>query len=212
MRQGYGYKIGGFDVARYGDDKCASVAIQQMGALHWEMVFVDEWDHRDLSYTTGRLLSIAHEEKFDRSIVDEDGIGSGPLDTLIHGRQRNDFTGFRNLPLNFKDNKDYANIRTANAYKLKDMILKGRIVITDPATIKELTTLRYTYDHYQRKILVSKEMMRSKYQIKSPNRADALIMAVSLVDEVRVEQDKQYYPVPNQYAKEENLFQLAGVR
>lgn len=212
MRQGYGYKIGGFDVARYGDDKCASVAIQQMGALHWEMVFVDEWDHRDLSYTTGRIMAISHDEKFDRSIIDEDGIGAGPLDMLVHGRQRNDFTGFRNLPLNFKDNKDYANIRTANAYKLKDMILKGRIVITDPATIKELTTLRYTFDHYQRKILVSKDMMRSKYQIKSPNRADALIMTVSLVDEVRVEQDKQYYPVPNQYAKEENLFQLAGVR
>jgi len=52
LRQGYGYRIAGFDVARYGDDKCAAVIIQQMGALHWETIFVDEWGQRDLSHPT----------------------------------------------------------------------------------------------------------------------------------------------------------------
>ena len=71
--------------------------------------------------------------------------------------------------------------------------------------------MRYTYDHYQRKILVSKEMMRSKYQAKSPNRADALIMVASLIGEVKATQDVQYTRQET-YSEEANLFGLAGIK
>ena len=36
LAPGYGIRVAGFDIARYGDDKCACVILQQMGALHWE--------------------------------------------------------------------------------------------------------------------------------------------------------------------------------
>jgi phage terminase large subunit len=210
---GYGIRIGGFDIARFGGDKCSDFVIQQMGALHWEEVHVDEWGERDLNFSTGKILEISTQLALDEAIVDEDGLGSGPLDTLRMGRGLEYFKGFRNLPLGFQDNKYYANVRTLNAFKLKDLLAKGHICIRDPRTIEELlTAFKYTFDHYQRRILISKDMMKSKYGIKSPNRGDAVIMAVSRIGEVKQKQDHQYESREPRYSDEGDLFNLAGIR
>ena len=208
LRQGYFTKIGGFDIARFGDDKCACVILQQMGALHWEVVLVDEWDHKDLNYTTGRISDIVAQHRLDKAVIDEDGLGAGPLDNLRFGRKDDRYMGFRNTAVSFQDNKWYGNPRTENTYKLKDLILKGHICIKDDGLLDELETLRYEYDHNQRKILISKDRMR-KDGVKSPNMADALIMAVSHIDNVQCEQTQQYRP---REAQSDNLFQIAGVR
>ena len=212
LREGYGIKIGGFDVARYGDDKCAAVTIMQMGSLHWEMTYHDQWDHKDLNYTTGRIFTTSNEQVLDRAVIDEDGIGGGPLDTLSKGRELEYIVGFRNLKLGYKENKDYGNVRTANVYKLKQMVEDGHICITDEETIRELCTLKYKYDNYQRKILISKDVMRKPpHSVKSPNIADALIMAISQIGEFRYDQESKYEAKQPQYSKEDNLFSVAGV-
>jgi len=211
LREGYGLRIGGFDIARFGDDKCACVGIQQMGALHWSVYYVDEWDHKDLNYTTGRILMTTNEQHFDKSVIDEDGIGAGPLDTLNRGRGLENYIGFRNPNLSYQDNRFFGNNRTANTYKLKDLILKGYLHITDDALLNELETLKYTFDHNQRRVLIPKDVMKTKFKVKSPNLADALIMAVSMIGEVNYKQEKMYFKQPSQ-TKEENLFQIAGVR
>jgi hypothetical protein len=122
------------------------------------------------------------------------------------------FVGFRNLSLGFDKDKGYANVRTAGAYKLKEFVGKGHICITDEETIRELCTLKYAYDHYQRKVLVSKDQMRTKYGIKSPNLADALIMAVSQIGEINYQQQQIYQIRQPQYSKESNLFSHAGLK
>jgi hypothetical protein len=53
--------------------------------------------------------------------------------------------------------------------------------------------------------------MKKDYSVKSPNLADALIMAISLIGDVKIQQDRQYYVKP-QFYKEENLFTSAGIR
>jgi len=210
LRPSYGLRLGGFDIARFGDDKSACVAIQQMGALHWEVVHCDEWDKKDLNYTTGRILTTSRELELTKSNIDADGLGAGPLDSLREGRGYKSFEGFRNLPIGFKDDPYYANVRTQAVYKLKDMIQKGHLCIPFDDLIKELLTLRYGYDNYQRKRLISKDLMR-KDGIKSPNLADALIMAVALVGEVKYEQSAQYYSQPA-YSAEGDLFKIGGVK
>ena len=210
LRQGYGLRLAAFDIARYGDDKCACVIIQQMGALHWEVFHVEQWAKKDLNHTTGKILQIFNEQKVTKMIIDEDGIGSGPLDTLKHGRQMDTVIGFRNPPIAYAVNKDFANVRTMNTYKLKDLVEAGHIAMADIELIKELCTLRYTFDHHQRKILLSKEKMR-ELKVKSPNMADALIMACSMIGTIKAEQARQYTP-RNQQAPDCNLFNEAGVR
>ena len=211
MREGYGIRLTGFDVARYGDDKCAAITIQQQGALHWAVTFVDQWDHKDLNYTTGRILTTSMEQQSNKSIIDEDGIGAGPLDMLNKGRELDNFVGFRNPPINIKQDKFFGNRRTANVYKLKELVTKGHITIENEELIRELCTLRYCYDHYQRKILISKDKMR-KDGVKSPNLADALIMAISLIGDVNYKQMEKYQTRQPAYSKEDNLFANAGVR
>jgi hypothetical protein len=112
--------------------------------------------------------------------------------------------------LNKDKNKDYANPRTAAAFKLKEYISKGWIAIPDEELIQELMTLRYRFANDGRKILVSKEEMRTVYKIKSPNMADAALMAASVIGEVKADQDRQYV-VRRHESVEENLFKLAGV-
>lgn len=210
LREGYGLRIGGYDIARYGDDKCAAVIIQQMGALHWEVIFADEWEHKDLNYTTGRVLLTSNDQRTKTDVIDEDGIGAGPLDTLNKGRGLDRFIGFRNPSISYEKNKFFGNPRTINAYKLKDMLVKGHICIPQEKIRDEAMTVKYTFDHNQRRILISKKQMR-KEGVKSPNLFDALIMAVSQIGEVKQEQDQKYRHHQPAYSKEENLLNLAGV-
>lgn len=212
LNPNYSYRIAGFDIARYGDDKCSAVIIQQMGSLHWEVIHVDEWGQRSITDTCGKIIEIVNEYRVNKAIVDEDGIGGGALDNLKHGRQLDYFVGFRNPVIAYNDNKDYSNPRTLNTYKLKDLIRKGHLAFNNLPLLKELATLRYTYDHHQRKILVSKDKMR-KDGVKSPNLADGLIMACSLIGEIKYDQEKQYMPnVSRETYSDSNLFSIAGIR
>jgi hypothetical protein len=146
-----------------------------------------------------------------RAIIDEDGLGAGPFDTLTKGRGLDMFTGFRNPVIGYNENKEFANHRTKWAYKLKDMLMNGHIHITEEKLIDELMTIKYTFDNNQRRILISKEKMR-KDGFKSPNMADALIMAVSIIGAVKQEQEQPYRPRQSNYSKDENLFNIAGIR
>lgn len=211
-RTGYGHRIIGYDIARYGNDTCAGVGLHQHGALAWSEFLVEEWAKKDLDYTCGRILSTSKNNNANDNIIDEDGIGSGPLDFITHGRKRDDFQGFRNLPYSFEKNADYGNARTKYAFKLKEYIEKGWLAIRNEKLIQELMTLRYRYDNHGRRILVSKEQLR-KEGIRSPNLADALIMAASRIDAVKEDQDNQYYMQRRRnHSAQENLFQIAGVR
>lgn len=211
LANGYGLRVAGFDIARYGDDKCAVVILQQMGALHWEEVYVDEWEKTDLNYTTGRILQITNEYGVDKAAIDIDGLGSGPYDTLTKGMKLDYFEGFRNPAYSYQSNRNYGNARTLNAYKLKDMFMKTHLCVKDQRVIDELMTIKYTFDNNQRRILVSKDKMK-KDGFKSPNLADALIMAASLIGDVKQRQERQYVSTNNSYSKEDNLFEIAGVK
>ena len=211
MRQGYGYKIAGFDIARMGDDKCAVVILQQMGALHWETVMVDQWDDRDSVYTQGKIAEIVKDYKVDKAIIDCDGLGSMAYDNVKYGTKEGLYNEFHNSALGWDKNKDYGNERTVNAYKVKDMLLKEHLCIIDDALLNELETLRYEYDLSQRRILMSKEKMK-KQGVKSPNMADALLMAVSLIGNIKQEQDNQYGAIRQRKPQSDNLFEIAGIR
>ena len=209
-RTGYGARVAGFDIARYGNDKCACVCIEQVSALYWRVCHVEQWEHRDLDYTTGRILSLSAQLGTLKNVVDEDGIGAGPLDSITKGRGRTDFAGFRNPVLSYEKNKFYGNARTVSAFELKDLIAKRHISLEDEGLIQELSTMRYRFANDGRRILVSKEEMR-KDKIKSPNMADALLMAISQIKDLKYEDDNKYVTMP-QYYEESGLFAVGGVR
>jgi hypothetical protein len=211
LKEGYGLRLAGFDIARYGNDKCACICIQQMGALTWKVIHTDQWEHKDLAYTTGRIIAKENELRSQGNIIDEDGIGAGPLDQINQNRKEDfRYQGFRNPVLSYQDNKFFGNNRTANAFKLKELMLERHISLVDEELCNELATLKFKYLNDGRRVLISKEEMR-KEGIKSPNLADALLMAVSLIEDTKIRQETQYFRQP-QYAKEGNILQEAGIR
>ena len=201
LREGYGFRISGFDVARYGEDKCADVTLQQNGALHWSICHKEQWQKKDGDYTIGRIQSIVNTVQSGGNIVDEDGLG-GPMLDVINAKiddPNKKYKGFRNPPLSYEQNKFYGNRRTEYAFKVKDMIGKSWLSGLDDEICEELMTLKFIYMNDGRRILVSKEKMRAD-GIKSPNLADALIMAISLIGEIDYKQEHQYQRQP-QYSK-----------
>lgn len=216
VRPGFGYRIMGFDIARYGEDKCAAYGMVQCGTFHWAEFGVDEWGKTSAPDTEGRIRHLCREHRVDLKIIDEDGMGSMSSDYLNQKHKEAgldpEFLGFRNTTFGFDANKFYGNRRTEAAFALKDLVFKGHINIKDEQTIQELMTLRYRFTNDGRRILVSKEEMR-KDGIKSPNRADAIIMAASLIKGVFQKQTTIYTPrrALSQPSRETSLFKLAGV-
>ena len=79
---------------------------------------------------------------------------------------------------------------------MRDMVCRGHLIIRDEELIQQLLTLRFDFDNSGRRILVSKEVMRGK-GVKSPDIADACIMAVSLIPDVQSKQETQYVKRPS---------------
>jgi hypothetical protein len=83
--------------------------------------------------------------------------------------------------------KDYSHefyvSRTTEAYfKLKDWMRKGWLKIPKDEKLREqLLSRRFKYNGVGKKVVVSKDEMR-KEGIKSPDRADALMMAIFYCD------------------------------
>jgi hypothetical protein len=196
MRPGFGLRVMGFDVARMGQDLCAVVGLVQLSSLVWECFLVDKWGKTDLDTTTGKIASFHNGKNSDRSIIDCDGgYGSGPFDTL--SKRDKTFEAWHNTTFGRDTDKEFGNRRSREAFNVRDMVSRGYLIIRDEELIQQLLTLRYEFDNAGRRILISKEIMRSK-GVKSPDIADACIMAASLIDDVQRKQETQYVRRPSE--------------
>jgi hypothetical protein len=215
VKPGFGHKIAGFDIARFGEDKCSAYGIVQCDTFRWTEFLVDEWGKTSGTDTEGRIRHLSRAHHIDTKIIDEDGLGAMTSDYLNKEAKEAgldpEFLGFRNTTFGFDANKFYGNRRTEAAFALKDLIFKRHISIRDDQTIQELMTLRYRFTNDGRRILISKDEMR-RDGIRSPNRADAIIMAASVIKDVFKRQANVYRPTRQaQPTRETNLFKLAGV-
>lgn len=189
LEHGYGERVAGFDIARYGDDANSAIVLQQFGPRSWKLIHSAEWRGLDLAWTTGKILEIVNQFNVSRAAVDIDGMGAGPFDFLANGGRSSVFHGFSNIKIS---HKEFVNQRTKFAFKLKDFLRKGHIALPgDEALIIELLSIKYEFDSSQRRALVTKERMR-KLGVKSPNKADALIYATSMIEEVSEQQQRPY--------------------
>ena len=201
-RSNYRGKILAADIARYGDDKCSVTLLEQVGPQHWTQTMIEEWGHKDLMYSTGRILD--YRARFNPliTVVDCDGLGSGVVDRI---RENNiDVVGYHANPEGYKQEK-YANKKTQDCFYMKeDLIQTGRLKIMKEV-MSECQTVKYKFTSAGRKQIISKEEMR-KQNIKSPNKFDALMMACSEIENAgTVEQHQNEMHIPR-YSKEESPF------
>jgi len=166
------------DVARYGQDSIVWCVVEQKNITQWEVIHVEEWKDKNRDNITmqvvGKTADLMRSFGPDMVVVDDDGIGGGVVDRLGElGHKIERFTA------NAQDhNLFYDNRKDVAWFNLLDMFNRDYIKIIDDDGLKEeLMSIRYKYKSNGKKSIVSKDDMR-KAGFKSPNKADALMMAL----------------------------------
>lgn len=199
--------ITAFDIARFGEDKCIGAVLERMTATRFQLSHIERWGKKDLMETTGRIMDVRANYHPAITVVDGDGIGAGVCDRLRENHI--DLVEFRggHEPVN-KDK--FLNKRAEGYGDLKNLISRGLIRITQDSILEELGTIRFKFDSYGRMAIISKEEMKKK-GIKSPDEADALMMAVSEIKNIGKAITVQKVSVVNQprYARRESVLRRA---
>jgi len=197
----WGNKIMGQDIARYGDDYSVATIITQRGPHQWEQTLKIKWKGKDLMETTGRVTDIILMEKPGIVVIDGDGMGAGVVDRLRE--MKREIKEFRGGTIENIDTKRYKNLKAMSYYKVKDILTRGWLRINEDSIIEQLETIKFEYSSTGQKSIVSKEKMR-RDNVKSPDEADALMMAISECDNIHRVQRNIYHRQPR-YAKEVNI-------
>ena len=209
--KGFGARIVGLDVARYGDDLCSASVIEQLTSNYWEEVHKERWRKVDLMDTVGRAIDLKARFEANLVIVDGDGLGAGVVDRL--NEVTRDILEYRGgkPPAN---PKDHFNKRTEDYLNVKDLVQRRWLKLNDEGTIQQLMTIRYKFNSKGQKQILSKEDMRKK-DVKSPDDADALMMACSEIKNInqytgrRVTHNMSAKP---EYSSSADLFKIGGIR
>jgi hypothetical protein len=171
----------GVDVARFGSDESA-VCIRCMD----EVVYTEAWNKFDTMWTADRVAALARKYKVSAIRVDAVGVGGGVLDRL---RQLQDAG---ELPLGIRvteflaaskprDPERFKLRRDETWQALRDRFREGRICCLpdDQKLIGQLTSIRYYHDSSNRMLVESKDVLK-KRGLKSPDRAEALMLAFTV--------------------------------
>ena len=162
----------GVDVARSvaGDENC--VAIVRGGRVERFSL----WRSPDLMVTVARVSHEALSAKPRRIFVDAGGVGGGVVDRLRQLRYDVEgvhFGGRANDPARF------ANRRAEMYWLLRERLERGELSIPDDdALVMDLAAIRYSFDQSGRVTIEAKDDARRRLG-RSPDRADALVLAVA---------------------------------
>jgi len=211
---GYGKMVAGIDLARYGNDKCVAKILQQRGPLKWEVKHTERWGKKNLMESTGRIVDLMTRFKLDAVAIDADGL-VGVCDRLTELKHNiNEFHGGWSGADHVDNPSAYANVKTEWFYNLLETVNMGYMGAIDQATIDSMLTVMFTHKSNGQKIIVSKEIMRSK-GFKSPDDADAFMMAMyatKFLNRVIQENEDFKTPIPLKSMAGGNLFKIAGYR
>jgi len=174
----------GLDVARYGDDKTCFTILAQVGVKKWKQVFMEEKTDWGAPQIVGWVKDMWEKFPFGTLGVDDIGVGGGCKDYL---NDSNKFTVYGFIA-NEKPNGEspYPNKKSEAMFRLEEYISKDWLEISPDVFLhEELMSVRYYYRGESAKYIVSKDDMRA-HGIKSPNKVDALAMALYYADEDKV--------------------------
>jgi len=161
------------DIARLGEDKTVVILWDELTVVQ---ITTLEKKRIDEICEFIRGMRDIHQVPLKNIICDEDGIGSGAVDTLR-------CTGFKNGSAATKP-KDYANLKSECYFLLANYVSSGKIAVNLSGDVTEIknriiqefeTIRRANMDKDTRLSVVGKKEIKAKYSF-SPDHADAMMM------------------------------------
>jgi hypothetical protein len=130
-------------------------------------------------------LALQRDLHIEAISPDDTGIGGGLTDLL----QNKNFTVYPFISAGSSTDDHYANKRAEGYFRLQKILEQGWLkIINDPKLIEQLLAIRYKYKTNGQKLIVGKDDIEDRQKgIKSPDRADALMMAVYYADTLMAE-------------------------
>jgi hypothetical protein len=165
--------IAGLDVARFGDDSTA-IVVRRGG----EIIYADQWHHKDLMSTCGRVAELYFEKKlFSKIYVDSIGLGAGVADRLKE-------LGVPVIAVNVAEQaaykEKYNRLRDELWFSSRDFFADKNCCIREDLKLKdsliaELSVITYDYTSSGKLKAESKDELKKRLgkDGMSPNLADA---------------------------------------
>lgn len=170
----------GCDVARYGED--ASVIVARTGDV---VTWIEEYFKQDLMETAGRIIGVWQSRDATGINIEQDGMGAGVVDRLREQGYPVRGVVVGSQPM---DKQRFRNRRAELWWNLRERFRVGNIQIPrDEELVAQLVAVKYKVMSNGQIEVESKEDMK-KRGLKSPDRADALMLAFA-GDEVKTEAD-----------------------
>ena len=169
----------GLDVARFGDD--SSCAYAKRGGKVLGKRSCNGKDAKQVADMTIMLLDLHRNGKNDHVIINVDatGLGSGAVDmlNLILERRKNITINEINFGANAIDKDRYADCATEMYFNVGSMINEMQLLEHDADLIPELTKRKYTVKWKTSQTQIEPKADFKKRTHKSPDNADALVLA-----------------------------------
>lgn len=169
----------GVDVARFGDDDSA---VQPLSGHHaWPQVTLQSMDGVEVA---GHVMNLVEKLSAGQAVevnVDVIGYGSSCYDHLLHS-ERAKALKITPHPVNVAESataEGYSKLRDQLWFGVKHWLQEGGTLPNDPKLQAELVAPTYSFDSQGRHKVQSKDDMKKQKNLKrSPDRADALALAV----------------------------------
>jgi len=200
LHPGVRKRVMGVDVARFGEDETVFSIIESYNVSQWSQIWQDTWKTKSTMETVGRIVELCQTWELDQVVIDDTGVGGGVTDRLSElSINVTPFVGAEK-----PHNELYTNKRAEAFFLLNELMTRRGLKILKDSTLQEqLLTIRFKYVSNGKKAIVSKDEMR-KDGLKSPDRADALAMAVYFKDDILNERDYQDHKMPADYIMTES--------
>jgi hypothetical protein len=176
-------RLGGLDVARYGENLCVFFIRRGDAVEHWE-----SWGHTSLMETTGRALALVRKWELQHLIVDAAGLGAGVVDRLLE--QGAPVFAYNGGHRAFSPSM-YANKRSELWWYLRQRLERQRLWLpTDcPQLVADLLAPQYTLTSAGRIRVETKEKLLER-NVPSPDFADALVECFAMDADPEAELEK----------------------
>lgn len=192
-------RIGGLDVARYGDNKCV-MTIRRGDAVE----AIVSWSHTTLMETTGLAIKFLRDWELSTLVVDASGIGAGVCDRLTE--QGIPVLAFNSGHRAFTPSV-FANRRSELWWALRTRFEKQLLWLPKgehrDQLLADLVAPEYGLNSTGRIMVESKEKLLER-GIKSPDFADSLVLCFAAdedpVEPAKLKLGKDQDPTPMDYS------------